>query len=56
MVTATITDFLGSGKGGSGDNPSYRCEFLYKGEHKSLISQSSVKSKTLSYLGKTFPA
>ena len=56
MVNATITEWLGSSKGGSGDNPNYRCEFTYKGGRKSLISQSSVKSKTLSYIGNTYPA
>jgi hypothetical protein len=56
MVNATITDFLGSAKGGSGSNPNFCCEFMYKGERKSLISQSSVKSKAFSYIGRTFPA
>lgn len=56
IVNATITDFLGSAKGGSGSNPNFRCVFMYKGERKSLISQSSVKSKGLLYVGKTFPA
>lgn len=56
IVKATITDFLGSNRGGSGSDPNFRCEFIYKGESKSLISQSSVKSKAFSYIGKTFPA
>lgn len=56
IVNATITDWLGSTRGGSGSNPKYRCEFMYKGESKSLISLSSVKSKGLLYIGRTFPA
>ncbi len=56
MVSATIIEFLGSSKGGSGSDPGYCCEFIYKGERKSSIIQSNVKSKTLSYIGRTFPA
>lgn len=56
LVKATITDWLGSHKGAGGVNPSYRCEFYYKGKKHSLISGSSVKEKGISYVGKTYPA
>jgi len=56
IVTATITDWLGSHKGAGGVNPDYRCEFYYKGKKHSLISRSSVKEKGLSYVGKTYLA
>lgn len=55
IVTATITDWLGSHKG-AGVNPSYRCEFYYKRKRHSLISRSSVKENGMSYVGKTYPA
>ena len=56
LVEATITDWLGSHKGAGGVNPSYRCEFFYKGKKLSLISGSRVKGKGVSYVGKTYPA
>lgn len=56
LVNVTIVDYLGSMKGGSGADPSFKCNFLYKGQRRSLISSSSVKAKAFSYIGKSFPA
>src|SRR5688572_20150039 len=56
IVNATIVEYLGSTKGGSGANPSFKCSFPYKGHLQSLITSSSVKENAFSYIGKSYPA
>ncbi len=56
LVNATIVEYLGSTKGGSGVNPNYLCRFKYQGKDRTLISPSGIKSEGQSYVGKTFPA
>ncbi|MBC7934128.1 MAG: hypothetical protein H7Y86_02035 [Rhizobacter sp.] len=54
IVQALITEYLPPGKSMSEAN--YRCEFKYKGKIKSLISESRIRYRQRSYVGKTFPA
>ena len=56
IIQAKITDYLSSHKGAGGVNPNFRCEFYYKGRKRSLISNSKVKEKGISYIGKEYPA
>lgn len=56
LVYATILEYLGATKGGSGSNPNYLCRFTYNGEIRTLISPSGIKSEGQSYVGKIFPA
>ena len=56
LVQATIIEYLGSVKGGSGANPNYLCRFSFKGKERVLVSPSTVKDNGISYVNKTYPA
>ncbi len=46
-VNAIRIEWPTSGLGGSGDNPDYSCDFIFRGVHKSLMSQLSIKTKNI---------
>jgi hypothetical protein len=54
IVNAKIIEYLPPGKAMSDAN--YRCEFIYKGEIKRLISQSRIRLNKSSHEGQYFPA
>lgn len=54
LVEALITDVLPSGKATA--SPSFKCEFRFKGNTITAISNSSVEGSIFSYVGKKYPA
>lgn len=54
VINVKIVDYLPPGKSMSQAN--YRCEFVYNGEVKNLISQSSIRHNKSLYVGEYFPA
>jgi translation elongation factor P/translation initiation factor 5A len=54
LVDVRIIEYLPPGKAMSYAN--YRCEFIYKGEMKKLVSSSNVKYRREFYVGQNFPA
>ena len=55
IVNVRIMELLGPTKRRCYD-PSFRCEFEYKKEHKNLISPSSIRKDAYSYVGQLYPA